>query len=730
MNVHRGITQLFTSRRAQRSLLAGVSASLLAPFPLSALAETVALQEPAVELDTLTVEGNRLYDMPPSEQTGGYTVDSATVGSKTPAALRDIPQSTTSYTNEYIRDRQFVHLDDLAKYTAGLRTLSNDSGRSSIYARGYEYDEFNIDGLPAPMASIFGTVPSLVAFDRVEVMRGPSGLFNSTSELGGVVNMVRKRPTSEFQGHVEGRYGTWDQNYQEVDVSGPLDEAGRVRGRFIASRADTNGEADYNDNTSNTYYGALDVDLNDSTQLSFGLLHEVKNLSPNNGYPTDSKGNLLNFSHSKFFGADWNSFDGKTTDLTAELTHRFENGGYGRIALRGSQRDTQYMYAFTGGAVKADGSTSLRATARDFEQDTFSMDASYSQPFAALGQVSEFVVGTDYKHYNTSYKDGTKANLASINVYNYDPSSVAKPSKFYTSQVDTDEQELGLYSKVTFRPIERLALIGGARLSNYRGEGYTTTLSSGAKSGSDRDVNSHVTPYGGLVFDLDEHHSLYASYSQVFKPQSQVGQDGKLIKPHEGEQFEVGIKGSYLDGNLNARVSTFQLNDKNRAVNPVDANGNTASYYVAQGKSRIRGAEFEVSGNLTPNWDVIAGYTYMKTETLEGAATTAFMTMPRHQASVWSKYTLDGGLLSGLSLGAGVTGMSDFYIEGSNYKISAPGYATVDAKLAYPVTKQLTATLDVNNLFDRDYYSRVGSVSTFNMYGPSRSLTVGARYDF
>ena len=726
MKVHRGFTHLFTGSRPQRLLLA----SLLAPFPLSALAETVTLQAPAVQLDTLTVEGNRLYDMPPSEQTGGYTVDSATVGTKTPAALRDIPQSTTSYTNEYIQDRQFVHLDDLAKYTAGLRTLTNDSGRSSIYARGYEYDEFNIDGLPAPMASIFGTVPSLVAFDRVEVMRGPSGLFNSTSELGGVVNMVRKRPTSEFEGHVTGRYGTWDQNYQEVDVSGPLDEAGRVRGRFIASRADTNGEVDYNANTSNTYYGALDIDLSDSTQVSFGLLHEVKNITPNNGYPTDSSGNLLNWSHSKFLGADWNYFDGKTTDLVAELTHRFDNGGYGRIALRGSQRDTDYMYAFTGGAVQANGNTSLRASNRDFEQDAFSMDASYSQPFAALGQVSEFVVGTDYKHYNTTYKDGSKV-LGTINIDRYDPTDIARPAKFYSTQVDTDEQELGLYSKVTFRPIARLALIGGARLSSYRGEGYTTTLATGAKSGSDRDVNGHVTPYGGVVFDLDEHHSLYASYSQVFKPQSQVGQNGQLLKPHEGEQFEVGIKGSYFDGGMNARVSAFQLNDKNRAVNPMDANGNSiTSYYVAGGKSRIRGAEFEVSGNITPNWDLLAGYTYMKTESLEGAANTTFMMMPRHQASLWSKYTLDGGVLSGLSVGAGITGMSDFYNESNNVKVSAPGYATVDAKLAYPVTRQLTATLDVNNLFDRDYYSRVGSVSTFNFYGPSRSLTVGARYDF
>lgn len=63
-------------------------------------------------------------------------------------------------------------------------------------------------------------------------------------------------------------------------------------------------------------------------------------------------------------------------------------------------------------------------------------------------------------------------------------------------------------------------------------------------------------------------------------------------------------------------------------------------------------------------------------------------------------------------------------------RINAPGYAAVDAMLLYPVTSTLTATFNVNNLFDCDYLSRVGSTSTFNRYGPSRSMMVGARYDF
>jgi len=713
-----------------------ILAGLLAPFPLSALAETVAQTAAPVELESLTIEGNKLYDMPPSEQTGGYTVQGATVGTKTPAPLKDIPQSISTFTNEYIKDRKFVHLDDLAKYTAGLRVLTNDSGRSSIYSRGYEYDEYQIDGLPAPMTSIFGTVPSLAAYDRVEVMRGPSGLFSSTSELGGIVNMVRKRPTADFQGSVEASYGTFDTNHEQVDVSGPLDSQGRVRGRFIASRDDTNGMVDYNASDSETYYGALDIDLDDATQLSFGLNHEVKNITPNNGYPTDLKGNLLNFSHSKFLGADWNYFDGKTTDFTAELTHHFDNGGNGRIALRTSDRDADYLYAFTRAGVSTAGTATEGYTGREFTENTVSMDASYSQPFETMGNVSEFVVGTDYKNYHNYYKNAA-GSLGDINVNTYDPTDFAKPTNIYGSStatmVGTQSEEYGLYSKLTFRPIADLALIGGARLSYYKGSGYTTKIVADTQTDYDQTISAHVTPYGGVVYDLDPNNTLYFSYSQVFKPQTETDEAGRVLKPRTGEQYEAGIKGSYFGGDLNTRFSVFQLTDKDRATTPGD--DPSATYDVASGKTRIRGAEFEVSGKITPNWDLIAGYTYMDTKVLSGDAVTTFQAMPKHQVSLWNKYTIPNGPLEGLAIGSGVTAMSDFYMTtvpptGATYTVAAPGYATVDAKLSYPITKKLTATLDGTNLLNRDYYSRVGSAATFNFLGQSRAFSVGARYEF
>ncbi|WP_110666254.1 TonB-dependent siderophore receptor [Salinicola halophilus] len=680
-------------------------------------------------LETITVTGNRLYEMLPSEATEGYSVDAATVGTKTPAALRDIPQSISVVTRDAIEDQNLLTLDELGRRTPGMRVLSNDNGRSSIYARGYEYDEANIDGLPAPMTSINGSVPSLVAFDRVEVMRGPSGLFNSTSEMGGIVNLVRKRPTYDFQGHTQASVGTRGQHRVLTDLSGPIDSRGRVRGRLIIDDTDHAERVDRNDNEQNDFYAALDIDLDDATTLGLGFLRNTKEIVVNNGQPVDANGDLLYKRRTAFYGADWNDFDSQANDWIAELTHRFDGGGYGRLAARYSNRNASYNYAFGGSALDADETLAVAGTASRVDQESVSVDASYSQPFEAVGNVSEFVVGTDYKRYDTDVEAGRsrdltggRVTLGELNGLAYVDilDSARTTGRGYTA-TDTRLEETGLYSKLTFRPIAPLALIAGGRFSHFD-VGLEDSVAGDHQSRSD----DEFTPYAGLVLDLDTYHSLYASYSQVFKPQTSYDENGDLLEPREGDQYEVGVKGSYFGGDLNARLSGFRLYDENRAATPDDTG---ASYQVAVGKMRIQGVELEVTGSLTDQWDVIAGYTYLDTEVQEAATTRddgVFLLMPKNTLNLWTQYAF-AGALEGFHLGGGVTALSDF--DSSN-GVEAPGYAVVDAMVGYDFTSHLSAQLNVNNVFDRDYYNRVGGVNTFNMVGAPANAVASLRYDF
>lgn len=676
-------------------------------------------QQSTLSLEPITVEGNSLYDMKSTEQTGGYAARAATVGTKTPATLRAIPQSVSVVTRDVIEDRNYTTLDELARSTPGLRVLSNSNGRSSIYARGYEYSTYKINGLPAPMASIYGTLPNLVAFDRVEVLRGPSGLLNSNSMMGGIVNLVLKKPTDTFQGHVVGRYGSWAQYYTGLDVSGPLMASGRLRGRLVAAKKDSEGFPDGNEVGSDTLYGALAFDLTDDTLLSFGVLRQSRDIVPNAGVPTDTHGNLLSYPDSAFFGADWNHFEMVSYDVIAELTHEFENGGHGHVAARYSDRSGNFNYILAGSGLQS-GKASVRGVGRRYDQTALSLDANYSQTFEAMGNVSEFVVGVDYKRYETEsfggrYKDGNKYSPADFNSYPY-VNIMAKGTLDEYSQTEA----YGLYSKLTFRPFSSLALIGGARLSAYEVQ-YTDRNTHVAQNQED---SARITPYAGLVYDLNSHHSLYASYSTVFTPQTAVGPDGELFDPREGEQYEFGVKGSYFAGALSARLTLFRLNDENAAADVPGEN-----YKAPIAERQVQGIEVEVTGSLTPNLDIIFGYTYLDTETkLEKTRQKGiFMLMPEHRANLWAQYHFTRGPLDGLRLGAGITAMSEF---GSSRGIDAPGYVVVDAMVGYQFTDQLSAQINVNNIFDNEYYSRVGSKGTFNMRGEPINAMLSVRYDF
>lgn len=683
-------------------------------------------QHSTLMLEPITVEGNSLYGMKPTEETGGYAARAATVGTKTPATLRAIPQSVSVVTRDVIEDRNYTTLDELARGTPALRVLNNDDGRSSIYARGYEYSEANINGLPAPMASIYGTVPNLAAFDRVEVLRGPSGLFNSTSGMGGIVNLVLKQPTDTFQGHVLGRYGSWGKYHAGVDVSGPMFADGAVRGRLVAAKNGSDGFPDGNEVGSQTFYGALEFDVTPNTELSFGLLRQTHDLAPNNGVPTDPQGNLIyDYSSSTFFGADWNNFENESTDVIAELSHTFDNGGHAHVGARYSDRQGNFNYIWAGSAANPQGEYFVSGMGADYNQTTFSLDASYSQTFEALGNVGEFVVGADYKHYDTAMQISRVRRLSSVPIaaegfgdYPYVDILDAYPS----ADKDMNLQAYGLYSKLTFRPVTSLALIAGARVSTY--EQKIDIDGKGAMHDS-RDGSVEITPYAGFVYDMNRHHSLYASYSTVFKPQNKVDVSGQLLEPREGEQYEVGIKSSYFAGALNTRVTLFQLTDENTGVKPSKG----AHYSVPIVERKVQGLEVEIAGAPTPNWDIIFGYTYLDTDIKHGSGKqkSLFMLMPEHRANLWAQYRFTKGPLDGLRLGAGVTAVGDFEsVKG----IEAPGYVVVDAMVGYDFTDKLSAQLNVNNILDNDYYTRVGSKGTFNMRGEPANAMLSVRYDF
>lgn len=676
-------------------------------------------------LETVHIKGQRSYNAIATEKNGDYSSFAATVGTKIPASLREIPQSVSIITNQQVKDRNVDTFDQLARKTPGLRVLSNDDGRSSVYARGYEYSEYNIDGLPAQMQSINGTLPNLFAFDRVEVMRGPSGLFDSSGEMGGIVNLVRKRPTKAFQGHAAAGFGTHKQYKAEADVSGSLNADGSVRSRVMAQTVGASTRPAEKNNHHETFYAAADWDINPDTVLGAGYLYQQRHLAPYNGLPADANGKLPSLPQHAFVGADWNKFKMHSHDVFADLKHYFGNGGYGKVGMRYSDRKADSNYTFAGSSLDKAGKAAAAGLGTDIKQKAFAFDASYSQAFSLGETANEFVVGADRNRFRSTNEQGRSTLSKSVALddfralpYNGILQNARAGNKGFNHSVTEENlDETGLYAKTVFRPLEGLSLIAGGRVGHHKiesGDGKTLHKASKTK----------FTSYAGAVYDIDGSNSLYASASQLYTPQTNLDADGNLLKPRQGNQFEVGYKGSHMDDRLNTRVSFYRMKDKNAAapLNPKDRN----TRYSALGERVMEGVETEISGAITPKWQIHAGYSYLHSQ-IKTASNSRddgiFLLMPKHSANLWTTYQVTPEL----TIGGGVNAMSGIT---SSAGMHAGGYATFDAMAAYRFTPKLKLQVNADNISNRRYYARVGGTNTFNIPGSERSLTANLRYSF
>lgn len=698
--------------------------NMTAATVLAALSSSVFAAQTA-DLETVHIKGQRSYNAIATEKNGDYSSFAATVGTKIPASLREIPQSVSIITNQQVKDRNVDTFDQLARKTPGLRVLSNDDGRSSVYARGYEYSEYNIDGLPAQMQSINGTLPNLFAFDRVEVMRGPSGLFDSSGEMGGIVNLVRKRPTKAFQGHAAAGFGTHKQYKAEADVSGSLNSDGSVRGRVMVQTVGASPRPAEKNNRHETFYAAADWDINPDTVLGAGYLYQQRHLAPYNGLPADADGKLPSLPQHAFVGADWNKFKMHSHDVFADLKHYFGNGGYGKVGMRYSDRKADSNYTFAGSKLNNAGQADVAGLGTDIKQKAFAVDASYSRPFALGNTANEFVIGADYNHFRSTNEQGRSTVASNIALDGFHSVSYVDliqnaraGAHGYKHTLDTENlDKFGVYGKSVFHPADGLSLISGGRLGHYKiesGDGKTLHKASKTK----------FTGYAGAVYDLNDNNSLYLSLSQLYTPQTNLDADGKLLKPRQGNQFEVGYKGSYMDDRLNTRVSFYRLKDKNAAA-PLNPN-NRNTRYAALGKRVMEGVETEISGAITPKWQIHAGYSYLHSQ-IKTASNSRddgiFLLMPKHSANLWTTYQVTPEL----TVGSGVNAMSGIT---SSAGMHAGGYATFDAMAAYRFTPKLKLQINADNIFNRHYYARVGSANTFNIPGSERSLTANLRYSF
>ncbi|MFG1431714.1 TonB-dependent siderophore receptor [Xanthobacter sp. V2C-8] len=729
------------------TLLSGAAAALLATAP-AARAQQAATQ-PAqgdIALETVQVQAEKkLQQEVFTEGLDTYSANITTIGVGTPTSVREIPQSISTVTSQRMDDQNFTQLEDAMRRTTGMVILANDQGRSSIFSRGFEIDTLLVNNLPAPLSSILGTQPDLFIFDRLDVLKGPAGLFyggsaGNNAGPAGIINGTLKPALAKPFLNSELSYGSWDFLRAEVDAGGKLNEAGTVRARIGGAFQNRDSFVDLNENQVWVGYGTLAFDITENTSLSLYAWHQERDITPFNGLPAINLGNgtgeLLDVARSTFVGAGWNRFDNESTDYLVELKHDLDNGGEAKASLRYTDRDIDYKYAYARTAMSTRAATfgdvGMQYTAAQVTQSALSGDVHVATPFTLFGQEHQLTAGADFQLMDQTQWSPTATTLpGTYNVYRPTPWAVAEPVTNYNRESTTDPDQWGLYGQARINPIDQIHVLLGGRFAWYDATSTVNTLTGTrlTTTSSDVDVAGEFLPYAGLVIDMTKEISLYGSYATTFVPQTELNAAGDVLQPRQGYQYEGGVKGSFLDGALNASLAMFLIRDDNRALAT-----NVANVYVASGEVQVSGWEAEVSGRLAPGWDIYAGYTYTETEYLTATPAqlqSGFSTYtPRNNYNLWTKYEFQEGALRGFHVAGGVKILSSFYTISNNVKLTEDGYTVVDVQAGYKFNDNWKATFTVTNLLDEVYYQRVGSVALFNFYGEPRGywLKVSATY--
>lgn len=687
-----------------------------------------------------------------TEGSGAY-VSPLPIATATPLGLsvKETPQSVSVITQQRMQDQGLSTIAQVMAQTPGITLFSLGSERTGFTSRGYSITNYQLDGVSTHSETMgLNAIPSqsladMALYDHIEVLRGASGLMTGAGDASGAINMVRKKPTAQFQAAVEGELGSYDERRAMADISGPLNEARTVRGRLVTVYEEGDSIVDNYSHDKKVVYGVVEADLSAGTKLTAGVTHQRKRSNGSLsylGFPLFySNLAMTDLPRSFSPAARSNRFDTNSTDLFATLEHALANDWKLKISanrVQSSQEERAVYLNVSGGLPDQATGDGLRLNAdyRDYQLQVNSVDVNVRGPFSAFGRQHELVLGIDYSEFQ-SKTDGRfdkRIERTPANLYHWNRTATPVFGDTYATN-DSTRRQASVYAATRLHLSERLKLIAGAKVLRYDENYISDAPAEPFYSASPASESRVITPYGGLVFDIDGTHSAYASYSTIHQPQASQDRYGKLLAPREGKTLEAGIKSGWFDGRLNTAAALYQIRQKNLAESD-------PGYYVPGTKisasraikgARTQGVDLEATGALTPDWNISASWSYSQTEDKDGKS--ILSTFPRHLVKLWTTYRLPGELHR-LTVGGGVNWQSRVYSDIEAWQIERTlhwqqnSYAVASLMARYDVNDRLSATVNVANLFDKQYTASISDWWYSGMYGPARKVALSVRYQF
>ncbi|QJR82779.1 TonB-dependent siderophore receptor [Alteromonas pelagimontana] len=685
-------------------------------------------------LEVITVSGR--YSV-------AQTLDTATGLGLT---LRETPQSVSILTSERILDQNITTILEAVNNAVGVTSEETDNVRNSFYARGFRVDSYQIDGVPTSW-SLGGdsgeTVADTAIYERIEFVRGATGLLTGVGDPSASINLVRKHANSkELTGYVDVATGSWNKKRLTADVSTGLNEDGSIRGRVVGRYLNGESHVDYYEDNSNVFYGVIEADLSDSTLVRAGASYQHTDPEGTvwGALPTFfSDGTQADWDVSKTTAMDWNRWETKNTNYFASINHFFSNGweiiaNYNKIKY---EKASKLLYVY--GSLDKETGTGLNAqryrSNGDSEQDSF--DIQLKGDFKLFNQTHDFVLGALHsdQEADTFTQNPIGGDMSGgfdrVDVGNfYEWGGLSEPEwvdEKVQSQGSETEQE-GYYAATRISATDSLKFIVGARVATWLRTGFDW---SGDIDYGDED---EVIPYAGALYDISEQHRIYASYTEIFKPQSERDAQARFLDPLEGKSSEIGLKSAFLDDRLHTTLAVFKIEQDNLAQIDPDFVSTTpdqlTAYIPAQGTESV-GFEVEIVGQPIDGWNITTGYSQYDAEDAQGKDINT--DNPTKQFKLFTTYQFVDSLPE-LTVGGGFNWQNETYSTGTNPagvpdRFTQDAYVLANLMARYQFSDALNVQFNAANITDEKYYSQVGQFSSYR-YGTPRNFTVSVNYSF
>lgn len=630
---------------------------------------------------------------------------------------RETPQSITVIDQARIQDFQLTNVNDLLDQTVGINVERVETDRTYYNSRGFDVTNFQVDGigLPMPYGIQYGDLDTAL-FDRVEAIRGANALMTGVGNPSATINYVRKRPTDTLQARASVQAGSWNRWRAEADVSVPLTDTVAVRAIYAHENRDS--YIDYNHVNRNVYGLIASWKVTPQLTATVGYSRQENHADGVlwGALPlTYRDGSRIPYARSASTSQPWTYWN--TTDQRAfgELAYDLGKGwqAKGVFTYINNKQNAKLLYAF-GTADKPTGlGLSGQVGLYPSEVDQYLGDFTASGPLTLFGREHQLAFGVSAGRLDDRQWQGSGTSYVTYPaVPNLAAARIAEPG--YTPIVLRANDSVNVtraYGAAHLNLTDRLKAVVGASATWLKADGVSYGANQYRK-------NSDVSPYVGATYDLTKNFSLYASYTSIFSPQTEVDRSNRRLDPITGTSIEGGIKSEWFGGRLYATASLFRAKQKNLAAaagqfGAGDAGPAGTTYYTGV-DTTSRGFELELGGRVTDNWTVSGGYTGLEIEDQQGRPARVFL--PTKSLKLATTYAVPE--LRDLKLGAQLRWQNA--VRTSDLLVKQDDYAVLDLMASIRVVDHVRAAINVRNVTDSKYLTSLYWTQGF--YGAPRSV--------